>query len=196
MDIVSVILASGSPRRREILTDMNLRFEVITSDIEEIFIAGESAIDGAKRLAFEKGAPVAKNNRASLVISADTVVSLDGEIMGKPTDEADARRMLKSVSGVVHQVVSGVAFVLIDEGLSEVVSSVSDVKFSPLTERDIDEYLSTGEWEGKAGGYAIQGAGGKLIERCDGSFSNVVGLPITEILKFASSFGFDRLPWE
>jgi len=196
MNIVSVILASGSPRRREILTDMNLRFEVITSDIEEKFIVGESAIDGAKRLAFEKGEPVAKNNRTSLVISADTVVSLDGEIMGKPADEADARRMLESVSGVVHQVVSGVSFVLIDEGISEVVSSVSDVKFYPLSEVEIDEYLSTGEWEGKAGGYAIQGAGGKLIERCDGSFSNVVGLPITEVLKFASSFGFERLPWE
>jgi septum formation protein len=104
--------------------------------------------------------------------------------------------MLKSVSGVVHQVVTGLAFVLIDEDLSEVVSSVTDVKFRPLSEGEIDGYLSTGEWEGKAGGYAIQGAGGKLVERCDGSFSNVVGLPVTELLKFASSFGYERLPWE
>jgi septum formation protein len=196
MKMVSVILASGSPRRSEILRDMNLRFEIITSDVEEDFLEGETALVGAKRLALDKGMSVAKNNTVSLVISADTVVSLDGEIMGKPTGEADARRMLKSVSGVVHQVVTGLAFVLIDEDLSEVVSSVTDVKFRPLSEGEIDGYLSTGEWEGKAGGYAIQGAGGKLVERCDGSFSNVVGLPVTELLKFASSFGYERLPWE
>jgi septum formation protein len=179
MKMVSVILASGSPRRSEILRDMNLRFEIITSDVEEDFLEGETALVGAKRLALDKGMSVAKNNTVSLVISADTVVSLDGEIMGKPTGEADARRMLKSVSGVVHQVVTGLAFVLIDEDLSEVVSSVTDVKFRPLSEGEIDGYLSTGEWEGKAG-----------------SFSNVVGLPGTELLKFASSFGYERLPWE
>jgi septum formation protein len=195
METVSVILASGSPRRREILGDMDLRFEVITSDIEEEFLDGESAVDGTKRLALDKGLPVAKNNPASLVISADTVVLLGDEIMGKPTDEADARRMLGRISGVVHQVVTGLAFILVDEDLSLAVSSATDVKFRTLSEGVLEEYLATGEWEGKAGGYAIQGAGGKLVERCDGSFSNVVGLPVTEFLKFAGTFGWDRLPW-
>jgi len=196
MERVSLILASGSPRRKEILEEMSLLFEVRSADVDETLRDGESAESAARRLALDKGEAVAKDAVDSLIIAADTLVTVEGEILGKPKDENDARRMLRLLSGRGHEVVTGIAFILRAEDVRYVVFSRTEVFFRKLSEIDIEDYISTGEYAGKAGAYAIQSAGGALIESHSGSFSNVVGLPVTEVLKFASAFGIDRFPWK
>ncbi len=176
MKDVHIVLASASPRRRELLERLGWRFDVIPCDAEETRIFGEDPAQMVMRLARLKCEKVAPLFPDSLVISADTVVVLDGEIFGKPVDDADARAMLVSLSGRVHDVYSGLALfwrgkVLCDFDRTEVV-------FRKMSREFLESYVATGEPRGKAGAYAIQGRGGMLVQSIRGDYSTVVGLPL------------------
>jgi len=196
MKKLPVVLASGSPRRIEILRDLKLRFDTVPSTVDEKIIAGEDAETAARRLALLKGNEVAGKRPDALVIAADTIVSLDGELIGKPADENDARRILNRLNGKTHEVITGLAFILKNENFEKTVISKTEVTFEDLSPEQIDEYLATGEYAGKAGAYAIQGEGADLISGVDGSFSNVIGLPITDFNRFVIDFGAERFPFE
>lgn len=171
-----IILASGSPRRREILTMLGADFEVVTSDADER--NSEKLGDYARRAAEIKAEAVHKTRNDGIILAADTIVCIDGHILGKPKDEADAENMLKSLSGRVHSVYTG--FCVID-GSAKSSFEKTDVCFKNLTPGLLSWYLKTGEWRDKAGAYGIQGAGSLLIERIDGDYFNVVGLPVSRI---------------
>jgi len=195
MGRVPLVLASSSPRRREILSQLGLAFAVAHADVDESSLPDETARDTAIRLAAAKAEKVAATHRDSLVIGADTLVTLDGHILGKPDDAPHAARMLFLLGGRTHEVVTGLAFYKLDEGLREVRARVSTVAFKKLSAAMIEGYVASGEPVGKAGAYAIQGAGKALIEGYAGSYSNIVGLPVTELLRFIAEFGMDRLEW-
>jgi septum formation protein len=167
-----LVLASASPRRRELLARLGLEPEVRPAGVDETPRAGEAAVPYVLRLAGEKAAAVP----GDLVLAADTAVVLDGEILGKPDGPAGAARMLEALSGRTHLVHTGVA-VRSGATTSSAVST-SSVTFAPLTAADIAWYVATGEPFDKAGAYAVQGAGGLFVVAIEGSFSNVVGLPL------------------
>ena len=173
-----LILASASPRRAELLKAAGIDFTVKVSDVDESLRDGESPRDYVLRLSLEKALAVA--GKGDLVLGADTTVVIDsghgGEIAGKPVDAQDARRMLKLLSGRRHEVLTGVSLVLDDRIISEV--EVTQVEFALMTDDEIDWYVSTGEPMDKAGAYGIQGYASRFIERIDGNYSNVVGLPV------------------
>jgi septum formation protein len=169
-----IVLASASPRRAEILAALGIPFEVVPSGIEEILRPDEEAVSAANRLAREKARDVARGRNAP-VLAADTLVFLGPEILGKPSDAADARRMLSLLSGRTHSVVTGVA--LLFDGVLREDSAVSRVRFADLSPEEVDWYAGTGEPMDKAGAYAVQGAGARFIESIEGSPSNVIGLP-------------------
>lgn len=169
-----LVLASASPRRAELLGRLGLDFEVRPAEIDESVLVGESAVAYVGRLSAAKAAAVARPGE--LVIGADTIVALDGEIFGKPTDHADATRMLERLSGSSHHVHTGVTV-----GARSFVVSTA-VRFAQLSAAEIAWYVGTGEPFGKAGAYAVQGAGGAFVQSIDGSFSNVIGLPLAEVL--------------
>ncbi|MEE8483743.1 MAG: Maf family protein [Nitrospinota bacterium] len=194
MTKVNVILASASPRRKRILSELFAEFDVRPVEIDESPRNGETHRETAKRLSMEKAQKVAEKNPGSLVIGADTFVFLGGNIIGKADCEERARGMLAALSGKTHEVITGVSFIYKNENFSQCVVCRSEVKFKNLSENDIDEYLANGEYVGKAGAYAIQGAGKALIESFSGSFTNIVGLPVRELLRFIVDFGFGRLP--
>jgi septum formation protein len=184
-----LILASGSPRRRRILEQAGLRFRVEQSPYEEGALE-ESAPEGlAIRHSALKAEAVSLLHPDAVVLAADTIVVLDDEIMGKPENEAHARRMLASLSGREHRVITG--FTVAHESAGRLVSraEVSLVRFRTLTENEIAEYVSTGEPLDKAGSYGIQGEGGALVESVDGDYLNVVGLPLDEVLQVLEGFG-------
>jgi septum formation protein len=178
---ISLILASASPRRRELLAQAGYRFEVQASSVDESRRAGEEAIRFATRLAREKAQAVFAKRQSSghptLVLGADTVVVCDGEILGKPVDAADATRMLLLLSGRTHHVVTGVAVVGGAE-LVEVAAEVTQVTVRTLSPQEIAEYVAGGEPMDKAGAYAIQGYAARWIPRISGCYFNVVGLPL------------------
>ena len=172
-----LVLASGSPRRRELLSQLGLSFDVVVPDIDETPRPGERAVELVRRLALEKAAAVAGDP----VLAADTTVEVDGEILGKPRDADDARRMLRRLSGRSHKVHTGVAV----RGGGRIATDVATtiVTFVPLTPPVLQWYVDTGEPFDKAGAYAIQGTGGVLVEGVRGSVSNVVGLPLTSVAR-------------
>ena len=174
-----LILASGSPRRRELLGLMGYEFEIIVPDVDE-HVSGH-ARDIVAILSRRKAHAVADGIDNGLVIASDTLVSLDGVPLGKPESEADAHDMLAFLSGKTHEVFTGVT--IIDsasrESLTEVVRT--GVSFRELASDEIDTYIQTGEPMDKAGAYAIQGGAGKFVDGLDGSFENVVGFPVAEI---------------
>ena len=170
------MLASASPRRRELLAQLGLTFRVMPPDIDETPLTGERPVDLVVRLAATK----ARTVDGEPVIAADTIVEVDGELFGKPVDDADARRMLQRLSGRNHHVHTGVA-VRTDERLETDVVTTT-VRFAALRPGILDWYLATGEPLDKAGAYAIQGAGAVLVESVRGSVSNVVGLPLTTLV--------------
>lgn len=174
-----LILASNSPRRAEILRTVGWDFEAIAADIDETRNASEEAVNYVKRLAQTKAENVAKRIASGLVLGADTVVVIDNEILGQPSDDDDARRMLRLLSGRWHHVLTGVALVRASH-LSQVLvdHQTTRVLFAAISAPQIDWYLSTGEPKGKAGAYAIQGNGALLIEGIQGDYFNVVGLPV------------------
>jgi len=193
-----VVLASRSPRRLELLERLGIVPEVVPADVDETPLPGEHPVDYVRRLALAKAGRVASSFAGrgdAVIVAADTTVDVDGRILGQPTDEADARAMLRSLSGRSHRVHTGVA-VTGPDGSTESTVVTSVVTMVPLTEHLTDWYLATGEPFGKAGAYAVQGAGGVLVERVRGSQSNVVGLPLretAEMLGRAGTLGL-RLP--
>ena len=177
------ILASGSPRRKRLLLDAGLAFDVVLAppDVEENISPGLEAEDEAVRRALAKAGYVARLNPDAFVLGADTVVVLDGEILGKPSNVDDASHMLGLLSGRTHEVITAFALLGPDSRHEEAVKT--KVFFRPLDEETIGRYAESGEPMDKAGAYAIQGLGGSLVDRVEGSYTNVVGLPVAEVLK-------------
>ncbi len=184
-----LILASGSPRRRELIGSMGIPFEVIVADAPEIKEGAPEAIvtENARR----KAAAVAKDHPGRIVLGADTMVYAAGSPLGKPRDLADARRMLHLLSGREHQVYTGVC-VMQDEKIDLRWESAR-VFFVPLTDAEIDRYLAAGESMDKAGAYAIQGRAGMFVSRIEGSHSNVIGLPLALVREMLLGFGVENL---
>jgi septum formation protein len=175
-----IYLASASPRRRQLLEQLGLRFEVIPAEVDETVALGEAPADYVRRLARDKAeAGVARLGRASSpVLAADTAVVLDGAILGKPRDREDGLAMLARLSGRSHHVLSAVA--LVSRGKLELALSESRVVFRSLLPQEAEAYWETGEPRDKAGGYGIQGLGAVFLERLEGSYSGVMGLPLSE----------------
>jgi len=182
MNRPSVVLASASPRRHELLTQLGVQFTVAHPDIDETPLPGEAPMPYVRRLAVRKAHAV-DAAASALVIAADTTVDLGGDIFGKPADDDEARSMLRRLSGRTHRVHTGVALRMADRTVAETVSSL--VTFSPLTDEMIEWYVGLGETTGKAGAYAIQGAGGVFVERVRGSVSNIIGLPLHTLLRLS-----------
>ncbi len=199
--LADIILASGSPRRRELLTQAGLSFRVMTSDADE---ATEQRNPKAvvEDLSRRKGKAVfdrlysgeeQEEGGAWIVVSADTIVALDGEILGKPGDPEDAVRMLTGLSGRSHEVYTGVTILAPGrEGIT--FSDRTEVTFYPLPEREIRDYVSSGEPMDKAGAYGIQGLGARLVERIGGDYNNVVGFPLAHFLRVLGDEGY--ILWE
>lgn len=174
-----LILASGSPRRRELLTKMGYTFEIIKPDVDE-HVKG-LARDVVRVLSQRKAEAAARDVHSGVIIASDTLVSLDGAALGKPEDEADARRMLHMLSGRTHEVFTGVTIIDTDHNRAQTRVVRTGVQFRKLTDAEIDQYISTGEPMDKAGAYAIQGGAGAFVEAYDGSYENVIGFPVDDI---------------
>jgi septum formation protein len=178
-----LILASASPRRRELLAQIGVTFDVEVADVDEGDDPRANAVDKARAVAARH------RGEDALVLGADTEVVVDGSVLGKPVDDAHAREMLRHLAGRTHSVVSAYALVDCATG-DEVVRAVeTDVTFRPLTDDDIDAYVATGEPLDKAGAYGIQGRGAVLVERIDGDYFTVVGLPLADLTVALRRFG-------
>ena len=176
-----VILASSSPRRSELLTSMDIEFEIVPSHAEESMDGGDFIPDLCEANARAKAKPIAELHPECLVIAADTLVYLEDELFGKPTHVDDAARMLTRLQGRTHQVATGVSLIYHNGEISKVFSVITNVTFLPLGREQIDEYLGGIDPLDKAGGYAIQQDKHKIIKRVSGSVSNVVGLPVERL---------------
>ncbi|MCL2055154.1 MAG: Maf family protein [Oscillospiraceae bacterium] len=174
-----MILASASPRRHELLKYIIPEFEIIPADIDETLPNHIPLNEAAEYLAVKKAAYIAKREPGNLVIGCDTVVIIDDVILGKPTDESDAVRMLRTLSGRSHRVITGVC--IFGKGESMSFSALTEVSFYPLTDSEIKGYIKTGDPMDKAGSYGIQGAGAFLVSGIKGDFYNVMGLPIARL---------------
>jgi septum formation protein len=189
---MNLVLASASPRRQELLADLGLVFAVRPADIDESVHSGELGTDYVLRLAREKAAAVA--GTGELVIAADTTVDLNGEILGKPVDEDDARALMRKLSNSVHHVHTGVCALAIDaDGTVRDESTVitTAVTFAPVPDAWIDWYIATGEPFDKAGGYGMQGSAAIFVHRIDGSPTNVIGLPLDATASLVARLGYD-----
>jgi septum formation protein len=174
---MDLVLASQSPRRSELLRNAGISFRVQVADVDEMPLPNENPVDYVRRLARAKASAVP----GELVLGADTAVVIDGEILGKPTDPSDAIRMLKLLSGRQHEVITGICL----KGAKELeAQDITIVYFEVLSEEEILDYVATGEPMDKAGAYAIQGRASRFVKRIEGSYSNVVGLPITLVYRF------------
>lgn len=191
----NIILASASPRRKELLTNAGVIFQICRSNGEEI-ITKEKPEDIVKELSLQKAMTVAKERKQedeTIIIGADTIVSYEGRILGKPEDEIDAIRTLCMLEGSTHQVYTGVTLLCKKKGIWEptVFAEKTDVTFYPVTEKEIREYVSTGEPMDKAGSYGIQGKFGIYVKGIDGSYTNVVGLPVGRLFYEAKKLGIE-----
>ncbi|WP_295629535.1 nucleoside triphosphate pyrophosphatase [uncultured Intestinimonas sp.] len=185
---MGLILASGSPRRRQLLEQIGLTFVVRSSDVDESVSPGLTPAQVVESLSARKGEAVAAEAApGDLVLSADTVVALDGAILGKPRDRAEAEAMLTALSGRTHQVYTGVT--LLQDGRRLTGHEVTAVTFRPLSPEEIAAYVSTGEPMDKAGAYGIQGLGALLVERLEGDYFNVMGLPLCRLGEMLAQFG-------
>jgi septum formation protein len=173
-----LVLASRSPQRRAILEQLGIAFEVLAVDVDEL-VAGDP-VEIARANALTKARAAEALRPQATILGVDTVVALDGEIFGKPTSDAHARSTLKRLAGRTHEVVSGLA--LLRPGNPQVVHEVTEVTFRALSEELVRRYVATGEWVGRAGGYAIQGQGAGLVRAISGNYLNVVGLPVAALL--------------
>jgi septum formation protein len=186
-----LVLASRSPRRAELLTAAGIEFRIRVVDIDETPFAGEEPELYALRLAGEKAAAAASVNHKSdnedeIVLAADTIVVLAGEIMGKPKDAADASRMLTALSGRRHEVITGICLRNAGRTIRDLSSTA--VWFAPLSAQEIQWYVDSGEPMDKAGAYGIQGLASRFIERIEGEYANVVGLPVARVYRALSGF--------
>jgi len=187
MTLPRVILASQSPRRRELLTLVGITHEVRPADIDETYLAGEKPAPHAERLARGKCAVIAEREPDALVIGSDTIVVVDGEVLGKPKDEGDAGHMLRRLSGRSHIVVTAVAVAWRGETRSAVEEVT--VTFHSLADDDIAAYIATREPMDKAGAYGIQGYGATIVERVDGDYFAVMGLPLQLLVRVLRELG-------
>jgi nucleoside triphosphate pyrophosphatase len=192
-----LVLASASPRRQELLRNAGIPFTVCSTNIPELPQPGESGRDCAQRLAREKARAALRQQPGKLVLGADTIVIVNGEILGKPRDEADATRMLRLLSGRTHQVTTGVCLIrpplrtenqklttgFEDTSFEDTRSETTLVTMTTLTDEDIRSYIASGEPMDKAGGYAIQGIASRWISRIEGDYFNVVGLPVSLVYR-------------
>lgn len=188
--MVPIILASASPRRRELLSQAGISFVIRPGNVEEDIARLEGTpVEKAVQLALMKARDVADRNREGLVLGADTIVVVDGIIFGKPENEADACRMLSELSGREHSVITGLALVDSSSGESRTGYEETRVRFAKLAKSEIDAYIRTGEPFDKAGAYALQGKGALLVEGIEGCYSNVVGLPLMRLRRLLAEFG-------
>lgn len=179
---MDIILASASPRRKELLTLLDIPFKIMVSDADETIDLSLPPYFTAESLSLKKAAAVAKNvTTHALIIGADTIVCKDGQILGKPKNETDAFNMLKTLSGDWHSVISGVTVLDNKSAKSESFYVETKVKFAHLTDKEINDYIKTKEPMDKAGSYGIQGKGSRFIEKIDGDYFNVVGLPVQRL---------------
>lgn len=176
-----VILASASPRRRELLTLADIKYSLCIKNVDETVPEGLTPEEGAEYTAEQKTLPVSEANPDAIVIGADTIVVQDGEIFGKPKDEEDARRMLIRLSGKEHQVITGVCLAAGDTKIK--FHETTTVRFHKLDREEINRYIRSGEPMDKAGAYGIQGRGCLLVESINGDFYNVVGLPVARVAR-------------
>ena len=190
---MDIILASGSPRRKQLLAQMGIEtFRVISSDADETVEPGLSPARIVEILSARKAEAVADHTKpGGLVIAADTIVALDGAVLGKPNDGLEAFRMLSALSGRRHQVYTGVT--LLRDGERRTEHEVTTVTFRELTQDDITRYIATGEPMDKAGAYGIQGYGALLVERIEGDYFNVMGLPVCRLGRMLAGMGTDCL---
>lgn len=186
-----LILASTSPRRREILALLGVPFETLAPDFAEVVSANTSIAEEVLGFAVGKARSVARSNLGSIVIGSDTMISLDGEKIGKPRDEADARRILESLSGKGHTIYTGVAILDSEGGEGRRHLETIDVQMRNLDKQDIDRYLAAGESMDKAGAYSIQGFGRTLITSVRGDYLAAVGMPLKPIADYLKSRGVD-----
>jgi len=182
IDRAPLVLASASPRRRWLLAKLGLAFTVEAADVDERAHDGEAPAAFAARMAQEKAAAVHRRTARAWILAADTVVALAAATLGKPRDADDARAMLARLAGRTHVVHTAVALLRPEDGaLAEAFVVATDVRFRPLSAREVDEYVATDEPLDKAGAYAIQGEGAHLVDTVHGSYTNVIGLPLAEV---------------
>ncbi len=183
-----LILASASPRRRELLANLNFPFEVVPADVDESFTSEDEPFDLVRRLSLAKAETVSERYPDALVLAADTVVVYRDEVLGKPTSAEENLDYIARLSGRTHAVFTGHAFVLGDQRADRVVQTA--VRFRKLSDGEIERYVATGEGMDKAGGYAIQGYGSALVREVRGCYFNVVGLSVPNVAELAQTFGF------
>lgn len=193
-----LVLASASPRRTEILRNAEIEFEVRSALIDESPREGELPSDYVQRLALEKARAVANENvnehevdEPTIFIGADTTVVTGGEMLAKPESEEDARRMLRLLSGRVHEVHTGLALVRRPGAWEKIADEVTRVTFAKVSDTEIESYIASGEPFGKAGGYAVQGIAGRYVARIDGCYFNVVGLPLARLYSLLREAGWN-----
>jgi len=189
----TIILASASPRRKELLEKIGLRFKVEPSNYEEDMHSGLEPHEFAQRISLEKAKVVASKHKNAIVIAADTFIVFGGQILGKPHTEKEARKMLKTISGKSHSVITG--FSIIDNGTNKTVSKSVETKIyiRKLTMTEIDAYVKSKEPLDKAGAYAIQGLGAVFVEKIEGDYFNVIGLPLSALTEALKEFGINIL---
>ncbi len=190
---VRFVLASSSPRRRELLKSIGLEFDVVPSHIPEERAADETPEEYVARLSREKARAIAEKHPDRWIIAADTTVVLGDQVLEKPVDDADAKRMLSAISGDTHVVFTGVTLRRIEPVYADTHVTATEVRMLPMTQHDIDWYVATGEPRDKAGAYAAQGLGGMFIDSIHGSFTNVVGLPLASLFQMLRKAGIDPL---
>ncbi len=190
-ELPAIVLASASPRRRELLSSVGITFQVIPSQVDETRLTNEAPADFVQRLSYEKAAEVAQQPQVAgrWFIGSDTIVLCDGQILEKPTSAQHSAQMLQLLSGRSHQVLSGYA--IIDRNTDKHIRRyvTTEVTFRTLTEREIESYIATGEPADKAGSYAIQGLGSYIVTNINGSYTNVVGLPIAQVVSDLRQMG-------
>ncbi|HEY6842578.1 MAG TPA: Maf family protein [Thermoanaerobaculia bacterium] len=187
------ILASSSPRRRQLLESIGIDFDVIPSHIPEERREGEAPEEYVARLSREKANTISARHRDRWVIAADTTVALDDLVLEKPIDDQDAKRMLATIAGKTHVVYTGVTLTRCEPHRIDTHVATTEVRMLPMTTHDIDWYVGTGEPLDKAGAYAAQGRGGMFIDSIHGSFTNVVGLPLALLFQMLRKAGIDPL---
>jgi septum formation protein len=191
MDSQLLILASASPRRQELLNSAGISFEVLPSEVDEGFQEGEAPEEYVARLARRKAEKAGEKHKDRWALAADTVVVVDGRILGKPGDRQEAKEMLGMLSDREHRVITGFCLFRGDSGKSREGTVTTRVRFKNLSPREIDGYLDTGEPFDKAGAYAIQGKAAFMVKEIRGSYTNVVGLPLTEVIEALQELGIE-----
>jgi septum formation protein len=191
---MKLILASASPRRAQILRDAGLRFELARANVNERRKRGETAQAMTRRLAHAKAYAVVKrlgkDGREAIVIGADTIVEVDGELLGKPRSPEAAREMLAKLAGKTHRVITSVAAIRLSDHAEKLTTETTRVRFAVLSADEISDYVMTGESLDKAGAYGVQGIGGRFIERIEGCYFNVVGLPLARLYRMLIDLGW------